>query len=346
MFRIACKTTSVLAQASRSRAAFSTQVTASMVKELRDKSGAPMMDCKKALSAEGVNGDIKLAMDWLRAKGIARAASNADRVTMEGLIAVNKHENGAVTVLEVNSETDFVSMNKDFQAFVVRVSETIRESSNQPGPVPVEELMKKNVANGTGTLQDALGDIISSIRENIVIKRAENIYPESSEDGDVVGVVASYVHGKVAVDAMPANIELGKIAGIVKLQAAGADVAMSSASISTLLAGDVGRKIGMHVVAASPLYLQPSEVPADIVERETAISREQTVDPKKKPEMIEKIVAAKVAKRLGELCLISQAHVAVEGAPVIQKYLETLTSGDVKVSLSGFQRWTLGQQQQ
>ena len=76
-----------------------------MVKELRDKSGAPMMDCKKALSAEGVNGDIKLAMDWLRAKGIARAASNADRVTMEGLIAVNKHENGAVTVLEVNSET-------------------------------------------------------------------------------------------------------------------------------------------------------------------------------------------------------------------------------------------------
>lgn len=87
------------------KGSFSTQVSAAMVKELREKSGAPMMDCKKALGAEGVNGDIKLAMDWLRAKGIARAASNADRVTSEGLIAVSKHDNGAVTVLEVNSET-------------------------------------------------------------------------------------------------------------------------------------------------------------------------------------------------------------------------------------------------
>lgn len=83
----------------------STQVSASMVKELREKSGAPMMDCKKALAADGVNGDMKLAMDWLRAKGIARATNNADRVTMEGLIAVNKHKNGGLTILEVNSET-------------------------------------------------------------------------------------------------------------------------------------------------------------------------------------------------------------------------------------------------
>lgn len=106
MFRLAVRPASSFVQASyRGNVRFSTQVTAAMVKELREKSGAPMMDCKKALSAEGVNGDIKLAMDWLRAKGIARAASNADRVTMEGLIAVNKHDNGGLTILEVNSET-------------------------------------------------------------------------------------------------------------------------------------------------------------------------------------------------------------------------------------------------
>jgi elongation factor Ts len=104
MFRVV-SASSTIARVSASRVSFSTQVSASMVKELREKSGAPMMDCKKALAAEGVNGDIKLAMDWLRAKGIARAASNADRVTMEGLIAVSKHDNGAVTLLEVNSET-------------------------------------------------------------------------------------------------------------------------------------------------------------------------------------------------------------------------------------------------
>jgi hypothetical protein len=105
MYRLAFRPTASALQVNKLGRSFSTQISASMVKELREKSGAPMMDCKKALSAEGVNGDIKLAMDWLRAKGIARAASNADRVTMEGLIAVNKHDNGAITVLEVNSET-------------------------------------------------------------------------------------------------------------------------------------------------------------------------------------------------------------------------------------------------
>jgi len=108
MYRLAFRPTASALQVNKLGRSFSTQISASMVKELREKSGAPMMDCKKALSAEGVNGDIKLALDWLRAKGIARAASNADRVTREGLIAVNKHDNGAVTVLEVNSETGTV----------------------------------------------------------------------------------------------------------------------------------------------------------------------------------------------------------------------------------------------
>lgn len=106
MFRVSARPASTMVSAFAGRTMkMSTQISASMVKELREKSGAPMMDCKKALSAEGVNGDLKLAMDWLRAKGIARAASNADRVTMEGVIAVNRNTSGVVTVVEVNSET-------------------------------------------------------------------------------------------------------------------------------------------------------------------------------------------------------------------------------------------------
>eukprot|EP00598_Pedospumella_elongata_P012215 CAMPEP_0185012038 /NCGR_PEP_ID=MMETSP1098-20130426/98100_1 /TAXON_ID=89044 /ORGANISM="Spumella elongata, Strain CCAP 955/1" /LENGTH=336 /DNA_ID=CAMNT_0027541089 /DNA_START=59 /DNA_END=1069 /DNA_ORIENTATION=+ len=324
----------------------STQVSAAMVKELREKSGAPMMDCKKALSAEGVNGDIKLAMDWLRAKGIARAASNADRVTMEGVIAVNRNPtSGVVTVVEVNSETDFVSLNKDFHQFVSLVSTTVSEQLNKEGAVSISDLMNLQPKGTTHTMKDALGDIISSIRENIVIKRAENIYPETAQDGSAVGVVASYVHGKVGTDVTPAHIELGKVAGVVKLQAQGTDIASTGPAITTLLSGDVGRKLSMHVVAACPLYLAPKDVPADVVARETAIFREQTVDDKKKPEMLEKIIAGKVNKRMADLCLVSQPHVAVEGSPVIQKYLDSLTQGDVKVSISGFQRWTLGQSQ-
>ena len=142
-------------------------VSASLVKELRDKSGCPMMECKKALSAEGVNGDIALAMDWLRAKGIARASSNADRVAKEGLIALNNAPNGSVVLLEVNSETDFLSLNSDFQDFVVMVSNSIGSASLK-GEVPVTDVLAlKPVGSKSAshqTIQDSLGDVIASIR--------------------------------------------------------------------------------------------------------------------------------------------------------------------------------------
>lgn len=143
-------------------------VSATLVKELRDKSGCPMMECKKALSAEGVNGDITLALDWLRAKGIARASSNADRVAKEGLIALNNASSGSVVLLEVNSETDFLSMNSDFQDFVVMVSNSIGAASNLKGEVPVADVLAlKPVGSKSAshqTIQDSLGDVIASIR--------------------------------------------------------------------------------------------------------------------------------------------------------------------------------------
>lgn len=143
-------------------------VSATLVKELRDKSGCPMMECKKALSAEGVNGDIALAMDWLRAKGIARASANADRVAKEGLIALNNGPSGSMVLLEVNSETDFLSMNSDFQDFVVMVSNSISAASGLKGEVPIDNVLTLQPVGSKSashkTIQDALGDVIASIR--------------------------------------------------------------------------------------------------------------------------------------------------------------------------------------
>lgn len=324
-----------------------------MVKELREKSGAPMMDCKKALTAE--NGDINKSMDWLRAKGIARASSNADRVTMEGVIAVSKSNKGFVTMVEVNSETDFVSRNKDFQEFVAVVSSTISESGSTctEGDVDISKLMTLKPVCAPGlqevsrfaehnSLQDSLGEIISAIRENIVIKRAENVYPSATNSG--ASVVSSYVHGRVGSEWLPPNVQMGKSAGVVSLK-----TETGGPEMTTELDEQIGRQLAMHVVAAQPAFLDPSQVPADVLAREADIFREQTLanertSKKPKPaDIVEKVVQGKVNKRLSELCLTSQAHMAVEGGPVIQKYLSSapLTNAG-SISLSAFQRWTLG----
>ncbi len=148
----------------------SSVVTASMVKELREKSGAPMMDCKKALASPEVNGDFAKAIDWLRAKGKARAASGADRVATEGVVALlQDHTSKRITLLEVNSETDFVSRNKDFQLFVSTLAATASSSRFPDGDVDLVELMKAPVSDankvaGVGTVQDALGDAVNVIR--------------------------------------------------------------------------------------------------------------------------------------------------------------------------------------
>jgi len=333
-------------------------VTAEMVKELRGISGAPMMDCKKALSAEVVKGDIKLALDWLRAKGIARASNiSADRVTADGLIIANKNlKLGFITLVEVNSETDFVSLNKDFQRFVTIVSQTISEKLPYEGPISISSVLNQtlissiksnsysNSINNDGnniTVQEALGDIISMIRENIVISRVENIYPaEVLKDSTISSSIASYVHGKVGLDNsfIPSHIEMGKLATVVKL------VSTDTASNNdTLDQNDIGKKLAMHIVAANPSYLSIKDIPVEIIQKETDIFREQTKDVTKAPEMLEKIIAGKVNKRLSEICLLSQSHMAIDGSPIIQKYLQNLS---MKVEIPSFYRWSLGQKKQ
>ncbi len=283
-----------------------------------------MMDCKMALTES--DGEIEKAMDWLRTKGIAKASKSASREATEGLIAIKiigKH----LLLIEVNSETDFVSRNDDFHMFVEEIAEkACTEVEAGPGPIDVATLLEKD----NGLLQNRLTDAINVIRENIVVKRIEKISPEEDE------VLATYVHGKVFSGD---DLLLGTQAAVVGLETQG----VVGEEIK-----EIGRKLAMHVIAASPLFPSRESVPGDFLERETMVLREQMVESGqtegKKPDMVEKILAGKVNKRLAEVCLSSQAHVAEEGAPVIEKFLMTRASTLKldKLAIKRFWRWTLG----
>lgn len=347
-------------------------ITAAMVKELRERSNAPMMDCKKALTE--VDGDMNKAVDWLRAKGIAKA-NQANRTATEGLIGIYCSQ-GKASLVEINSETDFVGRNVAFQSFVALVATSVHTRISEPGPVSIEELLKLPPApvtvpgsglasqGGSASLKEALGDITSAIRENIVIRRALNVTVGNT---DSEGLLAAYMHGQVeAGEHIPENVMLGKFAAVVTLKVTPPLPATAEAVAARKALQSTGRKIAMHVIAARPEYLQPTDVPPEVLQRETAIIREQTEAASaaerekggkpKTEDMLNKIVAAKLSKRLGELCLLTQAHVAEEGSPLVGKFVDSLGGGlskalgadaglRVVVSVPAFERWTLGQHQ-
>lgn len=323
-------------------------VTAQLIKELREKSGAPMMECKKALLDETVGGNISKAMDWLRKKGIARASSNADRAASEGLVAVQEVD-GTVTLVEINSETDFVSRNKDFQDFVALVLNTASNNSTTQGTVDITALMNVKpvpltAADATAnTLQESLGELISVIRENIVIKRAERIVPTASTSG-----LAAYVHGKVelagAAGAEGAGFSMGRTASIIQWDSEGA----AEVEKFRELVEPAMRRIAMHVVAASPQYLDADSVPQELMDKEMSIIREMSSGEqgKKKPEIFEKILQGKLNKRMSEICLLDQPNMVEEGNPQMKKFLQSLgdsVGSNTKVSIPKFWRWNLGQ---
>lgn len=319
-------------------------VTASMVKQLRDISGAPMMDCKKALGAN--DGNAEKAMDWLRAKGIARAAAGADRVAQEGLIAVLTTTEG-VTLVEVNSETDFVGKNTDFHNFVHQVATVAANNGPQAqgqqfGPtgslstISPEQLLSQN----DGALQNVLGLVVSTIRENIVIKRVTLLRAGTGS------LLSTYVHGKVAsIECANTNtsIVMGKSASAVCLSAPSATEAHQSQL------EEHGRRIAMHVIAASPVYCNESEVSVAFIARERAIMDEQMAgDAKntgKKEGVLEKIREGKLRKRLSEVCLTSQPYVVEDGSPAVGKFLQNVgrTIGAGDVSVAAYLRWGLGE---
>jgi elongation factor Ts len=313
--------------------------TTAMVKELRERTGAPMMECKKALEAPDVDGDVSKAIDWLRKKGISKAASSADRKAEEGLIAVlHRPDANKVTILEINSETDFVSRNTDFQAFVAQMATTISNMSAD-GLIPTASILSTTPANSNlKNVEELLGEIVSKIRENIVIRKAFNVNILSNE------VVGTYVHNKVTWG-NDANLQMGRSAAVISL---GVEPRTKESDNVTQ---EVAKKLAMHIVAAKPQYLTQKDIPTEVRDRETAVFTEQTAAAmaadtkggKKTPEMIAKIVANKVNKRLSELCLVDQPHFAEDGSPVISKYLEsTSKTNKAQIQVSSFHLWSLG----
>ena len=285
-----------------------TQITASMVKELREKSGAGMMDAKKAL--EEVNGDMEAAVDFLRKKGLAKAEKKSSRTAAEGLVAiVSEGTTGAV--VEVNSETDFVARNENFQTFVKNVA-------NKALSVDSTEALLAADYDGK-SVQDTLTNLIATIGENMGIRRMEKL---SVSDGAVVG----YVHNATAPN-------LGKIGVLVALESAGDKAKLE----------ELGKQLAMHVAAAFPKYLGREDVDAAAMEREKNIIREQALAEGKPAEIVEKMLEGRMRKFYEEICLLDQTFV-IDGETKISKLLENAEKdAGAPVKLTGYARIQLGE---
>ncbi len=284
-------------------------VTAAMVKDLREKTGAGMMDCKAALNETG--GDIEAAVDWLRKKGLAKAAKKSGRVAAEGLIGVESSGRTAA-IVEVNSETDFVARNETFQAFV-------REAAKLAlmGEGTVEALEAAHFPGTQTTVKDRLQELIATIGENMTLRRVAKLSVGS-------GLIATYVHNAVSEG-------LGKIGVLVALE--------SSGDVNQL--ASLGRQIAMHVAAANPLALDASGLDPAMVEREKAILAEKHAG--KPANVVEKIVNSGLQTYYKEVTLLDQAFVHDPSKSVGQVLKEAASKvgGDVKIA--AYVRYALGE---
>ena len=286
------------------------EITAGSVKELRERTGAGMMDCKKALAE--TNGEMEAAIDWLRAKGLAAAAKKAGRTAAEGLVGVAVEANRGA-VVEVNSETDFVAKNEIFQDFVRNVAKLALQHGTD-----VETLGAAQYPEG-GTVAEKLTDNIAKIGENQSLRRAAVV--EVKE-----GVVVPYVHNQVVPG-------LGKIGVLVALEGA--------APAETLTA--LGKQIAMHVAAANPLALNADELDAELVERERAIAMEKAKESGKPQNIVEKMVEGGLAKFRKDNALLSQLFVMDNKTPVAEVVASAAKDAGSPITLAGFVRFQLGE---
>jgi elongation factor Ts len=286
------------------------EITAALVKDLREKSGAGMMDCKRALTENG--GDIEAAVDWLRKKGLAAAAKKAGRVAAEGLIGVAAG-GAAGAMVEVNSETDFVARNDAFQEFVRNVTKSALSTGDD-----VAALAAAAYPTG-GTAAEALTALVAKIGENMTLRRAVVLKVSA-------GAVATYVHSSVAPG-------LGKIGVLVALESTG-DVEKLNA---------LGRQIAMHIAATNPISLDIASVDPAALAREKAILSEQAAASGKPAAVVEKMVEGRIRKFYEESVLLEQVYV-VDGETRI-KDVVAKAAADVgaPVKLVAFRRFGLGE---
>jgi elongation factor Ts len=285
------------------------EVSASLVKTLREKTGAGMMDCKKALAETA--GDIEKAQDWLRKQGLASAAKKAGRIAADGVIALSASDNDAALV-EVNSETDFVARNPEFQAFAKQVADIARTTKGDVEAIKAAKL-------GSGTVADELTRLISTIGENLSVRRAAAMNVPN-------GVVASYVH-------LPTAPGIGKIGVLVGLESSGNHEVLKP----------VAKQIAMHVAAANPQWATIEQVDKGALDRERAILADQAKASGKAENVIAKMVEGRLRKFYEETVLTEQVFV-VDNETKIRKVLEDAgKQAGAPVALRGFVRFALGE---
>jgi elongation factor Ts len=287
------------------------EITAALVKELREKSGAGMMDCKKALIEN--DGDVEAAIDWLRAKGIAKADKKSGRTAAEGLIGINGAGTSAV-VVEVNSETDFVARNDAFQDLVRGVASVAIGTDGT-----VEAIGAATYPASGKTVTETIKDAIAHIGENMTLRRAVKL---SVEDG----VVATYIHNA-------ASEGLGKLGVLVALKSTGNKDVLSA----------IGRQVAMHIAATNPLAIRSEEVDAAVAERERNVFIEQSRASGKPEAIIEKMVEGRMRKFFEEVALLSQAFVINPDLTVGDAIKAAEKEAGAPIEVSGMARLLLGE---
>jgi elongation factor Ts len=286
-------------------------ITATMVKDLREKTGAGMMDCKAALAE--TSGDVEAAVDWLRTKGLAKAAKKAGRVAAEGLIGLAAEARQA-TLVEVNSETDFVARNQKFQEMVREIAAAALKAKGD-----VDKLAAAKYGSGKATVAHTIKEMIGSIGENMTLRRAA--YLSASK-----GAVASYIHNTIAPG-------LGKIGVIVALESAGDAEKLKS----------FGRQVAMHIAAANPQAVDIDSLDKALTERERAVLTEQAKDSGKPAPVIEKMVEGRLRKFYEEVVLLAQAFVHDPETTVGKALAEAEKAGGAPIKITGFYRFALGE---
>jgi elongation factor Ts len=287
------------------------EVTAALVKELREKTGAGMMDCKRALG--DTDGDIEAAVDWLRKKGLSAAASKAGRVAAEGLIGVATL--GPIgAVVEVNSETDFVARNNEFQTFVRSVSALALDGNGE-----IESLKEMAYPGSGRTVEAELTHLIATIGENLVLRRVNRLSAGK-------GVVFSYVHNALGPG-------IGKIGVIVALT--------STLAPDGLV--ELGKQLAMHIAAATPLYLDITSVPQAALDRERNVLREQARSTGRSEEIIEKMVDGRMRKFYEEVVLLEQIFVVDQKTKISVVVEQAAKAAGAPIRVAGFVRYALGE---
>jgi elongation factor Ts len=286
-----------------------TNVSASMVKELRDQTGAGMMDCKAALSETG--GNLQDAVDWLRKKGLSKAAKKAGRVAAEGLIGVAVTPGKGILV-EVNSETDFVARNDLFQGLVKMIADVALGA----GP-DVNKILAARA--GSITVAEAIADTVAKVGENMTLRRAAELSVGK-------GVVASYAHNTVADG-------LGRIGVIVALESAGDTDELKA----------FGRMVAMHVASANPQAIDPSGLDPAVIEREKGVLADKFKAQGKPANVIEKIVESGLKTFYKDVCLLDQAFIFDDKKSVSQALKEAEAKSGAPIRIGGFRRFALGE---